>query len=59
MGPALKLTLHLPGGRELHLEGRVVRSALTSDRSRTGFGLALTARTDEYDQFLARLLTSR
>lgn len=59
IGPALKLTLHLPGGRELHLEGRVVRSAVTSDTSRTGFGLALTARTDEYDQFLARLLSSR
>lgn len=58
IGPALKLTLHLPGGRELQLEGRVVRSALASDLSRPGFGLALTDKPDEYDQFLARLLTT-
>jgi PilZ domain-containing protein len=56
IGPALKLTLHLPGGRELHLSGRVVRSALTSDSSRPGFGLALTDKPEEYDQFLTRLL---
>ncbi len=60
IGPALKLTLHLPGGRELTLEGRVVRSSLVSDPSRpSGFGLALTDRPDEYDQFLAWLLASR
>jgi hypothetical protein len=58
IGPALKLTLHLPGGRELYLTGRVVRSALASDPSHAGFGLALTEKPDEYDQFLARLLTT-
>ncbi len=58
IGPALKLTLHLPGGRELHLEGRVVRNAEASDLSRTGFALALTGKSDEYDQLLARLLTT-
>ncbi len=58
IGPALKLTLHLPGGRELHLEGRVVRSAPASDLSRAGFGLALTEKPAEYDQFLTRLLTA-
>jgi hypothetical protein len=58
IGPALKLTLHLPGGRELQLEGRVVRSAPASDLSRPGFGLTLTEKPDEYDQFLARLLTT-
>lgn len=55
-GPTLNLTVRLPGGQVLHLKGRVVRSAADSVRSRSpGFGLALTSKPDEYDEFLTRL----
>ena len=39
-GPAVSLTVHLPGGREILLMGRVVRSAAASDLSQSpGFAL--------------------
>ncbi len=55
-GPAVSLTVRLPGGRELLLKGWVVRSAAPSSLSRSpGFGLALTEKPEEYERFLARL----
>ena len=58
-GPAVNLTVHLPGGRELLLKGRVVRSATPSSLSRSpGFGLALSEKSDEYERFLSRLYDS-
>jgi hypothetical protein len=55
LGPALSLTMHLPGGRTVLLKGRVVRKE--GDISRLGgFGLELTEKTEEYDAFLTRLL---
>jgi Tfp pilus assembly protein PilZ len=55
-GPAVNLTLHLPGGRELLLTGRVVADTAPEDPARPdGFGLRLTERPDEYDDFLTRL----
>ena len=56
-GPAVNLTLHLPGGRELLLTGRVVADTAPEDPARSaGFGLRLTEKPDEYDNFLTRLL---
>jgi len=60
VGPALNLTLSLPGGRKLHLKGRVVRSAAATAQARSfGFGLRLTDKPEEYDDFLARLFEGR
>ena len=53
-GPAVNLTVHLPGGRELLLKGRVVPA--TDDPARpVGFGVRLTEKPGEYDEFLTRL----
>ena len=55
-GPAVNLTVHLPGGRELLLKGRVVPNSAPEDPARpAGFGLHLTEKPDEYDDFLSRL----
>jgi hypothetical protein len=55
-GPAVNLTVHLPGGRELLLKGRVVPNSGPADPTRpAGFGLRLTEKPDEYDDFLSRL----
>jgi PilZ domain len=55
-GPAVNLTVHLPGGRELLLKGRVVPNSAPADPARpAGFGLRLTEKPDEYDDFLSRL----
>ncbi len=55
-GPAVSLTVHLPGGRELLLKGWVVRSASPSSLSRSpGFGFALTEKSDDYERFLSQL----
>jgi hypothetical protein len=59
-GPAVNLTVHLPGGRELLLKGRVVPNSAPADPARpAGFGLHLTEKPDEYDDFLSRLLDGR
>jgi hypothetical protein len=56
-GPAVNLTVHLPGGREILLKGRVVPDSAPEDPARpTGFGLRLTEKPDEYDDFLSRLI---
>ncbi len=56
-GPAVNLTVHLPGGRKLLLVGRVVRSAAASEQSPSpGFALRLTDKPAEYDEFFSRLL---
>lgn len=58
-GPLLRLTVHLPGGRQLFLTGKVVRSApwpLSRSAARSGFGLSLTERPAEYEDFLSRIL---
>src|SRR5262249_20293278 len=55
LGPALSLTMHLPGGRTVLLKGRIVRRAGELPLP-GGFGLELTEKTDEYDAFLTRLL---
>jgi hypothetical protein len=56
-GPALSLTMHLPGGRTVLLKGRVVREGSPPGAPRpAGFGFELTERADEYEAFLARLL---
>ena len=56
-GPLVSLTVHLPGGREILLMGKVVRSAATSDVSQApGFALALTDKPAEYDEFFSWLL---
>ena len=56
VGPALNLTLSLPGGRKVQLRGRVVRSGVAFLPARAfGFGLSLTDKPDEYDDFLAGL----
>jgi hypothetical protein len=56
-GPVVSLALHLPGGREILLMGRVVRSAAATDLSQsTGFALALTDKPTEYDEFFSQLL---
>ncbi len=54
-GPAVSLTVHLPGGREILMAGRVVRSAAASD-PQSGFALALTDKPAEYDEFFSWLL---
>lgn len=54
-GPAVSLTVHLPGGRELLLKGRVVLDTTPSSLASPGFGLALTEKSDEYERFLSRL----
>jgi hypothetical protein len=55
-GPAVSLTVHLPGGREILMAGRVVRSAAASDPQSPGFALALTDKPVEYDEFFSWLL---
>ena len=56
-GPAVSLTVHLPGGREILMMGRVVRGASASDLSQSpGFALRLTDKPAEYDEFFSRLL---
>jgi len=56
-GPTVNLSLHLPGGRELLLKGRIVPSSAPADPARpAGFGLRLTEKPDEYDDVLSRLL---
>jgi PilZ domain-containing protein len=55
-GPLLNLTVHLPGGRKLLLKGRVVRTAalgLPRPASSSGFGLRLTDKSDEFEEFLS------
>ena len=60
LGPALSLTMHLPGGRTVLLKGRVVRQSDGSGIARAdGFALELTEKTAEYDAFLTRLLDPR
>ena len=58
-GPSLNLTVHLPGGRKLELKGRVVRTAAAFGLARpagsSGFGLRLTAQSDEYEEFLSKV----
>ena len=55
-GPIVNLTMHLPGGRELLLKGRVVPGSASADPSRQpGFGLRLTEKPAAYDEFLSRL----
>jgi hypothetical protein len=57
LGPALSLTMHLPGGRTVLLKGRVVRNDGVPGITRPdGFALELTEKTAEYDAFLTRLL---
>ena len=57
VGPSLNLTVHLPGGRELSLRGRVVRSTSAFGISPSrGFGLRLTDKPSEYDNLLSRFL---
>jgi hypothetical protein len=59
-GPALSLTMHLPGGRTVLLKGRVVRPSAEAGVPRPdGFALELTEKTAEYDAFLTRLLDPR
>jgi PilZ domain-containing protein len=55
LGPALSLTMHLPGGRTVLLKGRIVRKDGELPHP-GGFGLELTEKTEEYDAFLTRLL---
>ena len=57
-GPAVSLTVHLPGGRQILLAGRVVRSAAAADLQSSGFALALTEKPAEYDEFFSWLLDS-
>ncbi|HKF41773.1 MAG TPA: PilZ domain-containing protein [Thermoanaerobaculia bacterium] len=59
LGPALSLTMHLPGGRTVLLKGRVVRQSGEAIARPDGFALELTEKTDEYDAFLTRLLDPR
>lgn len=54
VGPAVNLTVHLPGGRELLLKGRVVPASDDPARP-VGFGVRLTEKPGEYDEFLTRL----
>ncbi|MEO8432363.1 MAG: PilZ domain-containing protein [Acidobacteriota bacterium] len=56
-GPALKLTVHLPDGRELILRGRVVRTAAepVSASGDRGFGLRLADDSPEFDELLSKL----
>ncbi len=56
-GPALRLTVHLPDGRELILRGRVVRTAadVSSPAASPGFGLRLVDESPEFDELLSRL----
>jgi Tfp pilus assembly protein PilZ len=54
VGPAVNLTVHLPGGRELLLKGRVVPASDDPARP-AGFGVRLTEKPGEYDEFLTRL----
>jgi hypothetical protein len=57
LGPALSLTMHLPGGRTVLLKGRVVRNDGAAGITRPdGFALELTEKTAEYDAFMTRLL---
>jgi hypothetical protein len=57
LGPALSLTMHLPGGRTVLLKGRVVRNDGAPGITRAdGFALELTEKTAEYDAFMTRLL---
>ena len=54
VGPAVNLTVHLPGGRELLLKGRVVPTSEDLAQP-AGFGVRLTEKPGEYDEFLRRL----
>jgi hypothetical protein len=54
VGPAVNLTVHLPGGRELLLKGRVV-PASEDPAQPAGFGVRLTEKPGEYDEFVKRL----
>ena len=57
VGPSLNMTLHLPGGRTIFLKGKVVRRAAVPGVSKpTGFGVCLTDKPADYDNFLWRLL---
>jgi len=58
VGPAVNLTVHLPSGRELLLKGRVVPTSDDLGRP-AGFGVRLTEKPDEYDNFLTRLREAR
>jgi PilZ domain len=51
-GPQVRLTVHLPGGRQLVLTGRVVRQA--GDPSSKGFGLRLVDDFPGYDSLFPR-----
>jgi hypothetical protein len=51
-GPQVRLTVHLPGGRQLVLTGRVVRQA--GDPSAKGFGLRLVDDFPNYDALFPR-----
>ena len=54
VGPAVNLTVHLPSGRELLLKGRVVPVSDDPERP-VGFGVRLTEKPGEYDEFVKRL----
>ena len=51
-GPQVRLTVSLPGGRQLVLTGRVVRQA--GDPSSKGFGLRLVDDFPGYDSLFPR-----
>ena len=51
-GPQVRLTVHLPGGRQLVLTGRVVRQA--GDPASKGFGLRLVDDFPGYDSLFPR-----
>jgi hypothetical protein len=55
-GPMLRLTVKLPGGRELVLKGRVVRKAGPSLHSSAapGFGLRLAEEWPEYERLFPK-----
>ncbi len=58
-GDALSAELHLPDGKRIPLQGRVVRSyrapTALARLVPSGFGMSLTSSPEEYFQFLAAL----
>ncbi len=55
-GPVLRLTVNLPGGRKLALQGRVVRTVEPAAPTRTapGFGLRLTDDWPDWDDLFGK-----
>jgi hypothetical protein len=56
-GPALKLTVKLPDGRKLVLNGRVIRTVADASPSATasGFGVRFSDDSPEYDDLFSQL----